>query len=97
MIRAVNYEEISRRGGFLGDCDFCIMKCNTCGLFALYDDECSFIHLDPENLAQGTLYGLNISEEIKCPSCGAKDSFDEAPDEDYKQVLESPWAFAIKK
>ncbi|MGA2070092.1 MAG: hypothetical protein ABSG97_01980 [Sedimentisphaerales bacterium] len=96
-VRAKNNKEITSRGGYTDNARLYILKCNRCGSYALYDEEISFIFLNPDDLSQRALYGLNISETVNCPNCGAPDSFDEAPDGDEDKILQSPWGFTLAK
>jgi phage FluMu protein Com len=94
-LRAMNYDAIVERGGSRDNTEYHIVKCAKCNRYALYEAEVSFIYFNPERLSEGILYGLNVSEEVKCPACGAVDSFNEAGESDYKQVQASDWGFAL--
>jgi hypothetical protein len=96
-IKVKIYNEISNRGGYTDNAEFYILKCKNCGSYALYDEEHSFIYLNPEDLTQRTLYGLNISESVNCLVCGTCNSFDDTPERDEDKVIKSPWGFVIVK
>lgn len=90
-----NYDKIAELGGFIDNAEFVVMKCVHCGIFAIYDEENSFIYLNPKDLTQRLLYGLNIGEPILCPSCNKKNSFEEASDIDKDAIMSSEWAFIM--
>ena len=72
-----------------------MMKCVHCDILAVYDEENSFIYLNPKDLTQKSLYGLNIGEPVLCPSCKKENSFEEASDNDMGEVMNSEWAFVM--
>ena len=72
-----------------------MLKCVHCGTFAIYYEESSFIYLNPKDLTQQLLYGLNIGEQVLCPSCKKENSFEEASDNDMDEVMNTEWAFVI--
>lgn len=94
-MRIKNYEKIAEHGGFVDNAEFIMMKCSNCGSLALYDAESSFIYLNPKDLTQKCLYGLNIGEPVFCPSCKKENSLEEASDNDLEDVMNSEWAFLI--
>ena len=94
-IRALNHREIGRRGGGLdGNDDFQIYCCAGCGTFALYNAETLHLYVDPNDFSRCVLYGVDT---VTCPSCGATDSFEVAPDEKLAEVESGPWRFALSK
>ena len=101
-IRARNYEEIEKRGALQARYgEFVIYKCSGCGAFALYDNEHLQIYLNPDDLSNSRLYGIEDREKTgeynaPCPCCKAVNTFEEALDEDFEQVLKSPWSFSLK-
>ena len=102
MIRVTNYEGLSRRGARIDNAEYEIMKCEKCGTYALYENECSQIYIDPDHLNQRYIYNLSIGGDssglsvIHCPNCEAVNSFIEAVDKDLNDILQSPWGFTLK-
>jgi predicted nucleic-acid-binding Zn-ribbon protein len=90
-----NYDEIAKRGAQIDNAEFVILKCSECGSYALYDEEVSFIYMNPADLTKKTLYGLNIAKNVGCISCGKMDSFEEVKEEEYDAVLGSEWRFTL--
>ena len=72
------------------DEDFCFVKCRICGKFALMDEEIETIYLSADNPGNAHLYGIAAS--VKCPNCGASDSFENTSENDAQAILESEWA-----
>lgn len=72
------------------DEDFCFVKCRICGKFALMDEEIETIYLSADNPGNAHLYGIAAS--VKCPNCGASDSFENTSENDVQAIRESEWA-----
>ena len=76
-------------GGDHCDEDFCFVKCRICGKFALMDEEIDTIYLNADNPCNTHLYG--IADSIKCPNCGASDSFENTSEDDAQAIRKSEW------
>ncbi|MDQ7826945.1 MAG: hypothetical protein RDV48_29370 [Candidatus Eremiobacteraeota bacterium] len=93
MIRAVNLEAIALRGATIcGNDDFQIYICTRCGNPALYNAETLQLYLDPCNLREVKLYG---EDPVTCPQCSSRESFQSAPGDREKALLDGPWSFAL--
>ncbi len=99
-IKAKNYKGIETRGALTENADFEIYKCKICGSYAIYDAETLLIYTNPNDLHKHSLYAESTSSpgefKVDCLICGGTNSFDEAPNEDYKKVLNSPWSFVLE-
>ncbi|MFO0952958.1 MAG: hypothetical protein U0835_17760 [Isosphaeraceae bacterium] len=75
---AVDYDEVFRRGGRnLGDEDFALFKCPSCGRIYLLEYEVDTVYLDPNDLSRRVpVYNASFA----CVACGR-----EVPDD-------APWA-----
>ena len=64
---AIEYQEVFRRGGRnLGDEDFALFKCPSCGRIYLIDYEVDTVYLDPDDLSQ-----RSAAESVdNCVACG---------------------------
>lgn len=87
----VDYERAHKWvGGCHSDEDFKFVKCQTCGKFALMDDEIDTIYRSADDPRDACLYA--ITDPVKCPSCGASDSFEDTTGDDAEALLKSEWA-----
>lgn len=75
--------------------DFCFVKCRSCGKFALMDNEIETIYLSADNPGDAYLYGLAGS--VKCPDCGAFDSFEDTSEVDAENIRKSEWAGFLRR
>ena len=91
----MNYKKIADRGALIDNADFTMLKCNSCGSFALYDEERALLYLNPLDLSTGIMYGLINCSPIYCPCCKRKNSFEEINDNDKDKILHSEWAFVF--
>ena len=100
-LKAKAFDTIIARGAVGGNADFEIYKCKSCGSYALYEAETLLIYMYPNDLHKNSIYAESTSSpgefDVKCSACGATNSFDEAPNEDYNKVLNSPWAFVFEE
>lgn len=96
VVFADNYQALVNRGASRDNTQFEVWKCQQCGAYALYENERSMIYLNSEDLSKGLLYGLDVElDAVKCLTCSAVDSFEEAPNDDKNNVRESAWGFAL--
>lgn len=99
--KACNFDAIVARGAVGGNADFEMYKCKSCGSYALYDAETLLIYMNSNDLHKNSIYAESTGSpgdfNVKCLTCGATNSFDEASDEDYNKVLNSPWAFVLEE
>ena len=94
LLRISNDSEFKHRGGLLcGNNDLQMYKCNSCSAYALLNDENLSFYLDPTDLKKVVLFATDV--EIRCPRCGALDSFHEAEDDDRDGIEKSPWAWTM--
>jgi predicted RNA-binding Zn-ribbon protein involved in translation (DUF1610 family) len=72
---AIDYAEVFRRGGRnLGDEDFAVFKCPTCGQVYLLEYEVDTVYLDPNDLSRR----LPVhSDTFDCVTCGQRVPDDE--------------------
>ena len=54
------------------------------------DEEIETIYLSADNPGTAHLYGIAAS--VKCPNCGASDSFENTSENDVQAIRESEWA-----
>jgi len=77
----VDYERAHKWiGQFHSNEAFCFVKCRTCGHFALMDDEIHTFYRNADDPGDARLYGIDGS--VKCPNCGAYDSFGDTTEDD---------------
>ena len=65
---AINYDEVFRRGGRnVGDEDFALFKCPSCGRIYLLEYEADTTYLDPDDLSRRA---NGVTNSFDCIGCG---------------------------
>ena len=98
MFMINNTDEIEARGGaVLGDDDFEIVACTSCGCQYLYNAEVLQLYYDPKDLKKIYLY-FEGNEIPPCRQCGTQEwTFDELNADDEVIVKSGPWSWALSK
>lgn len=100
---AIDYGEVFRRGGQnLGDEDFALFKCPSCGRIYLIDYEVDTIYLEADDLSKRSDAPLG---QLRCVECGYEFRREEpiiGPKADPKfcvkwsELTASPWSWIVR-